>query len=254
MGRVSYPAIGETSDHPDVDRQSKPHNFRFSLLLFVKVRREQVWLTFYIPWKNQFVNRNIARPFLSSRENVFFLDLHWRKRPTNVPIDNSSHSTVHSTGRLLIPQPTQPPHPSHNATAFYAYLSSDVAHPGQGQILKFDAVKTNAGNGYHPNSGTFIAPETGYYVFSWTSRIKHYGSTGEDHALELIINGQIFGSIYMKSLTGEDGQATGLATAHVNKGDDVYIQTHHQDPGSGAIRSDFYGRSSFTGWKLYWKP
>lgn len=39
----------------------------------------------------------------------------------------------------------------------------------------------------------------------------------------------------MKSLTGEDGQATGLATAHVNKGDDVYIQTHHQDPGSGAI-------------------
>lgn len=72
MGRVSYPAIGETSDHPDVDRQSKPHNFRFSLLLFVKVRREQVWLTFYIPWKNQFVNRNIARPFLSSRENVFF--------------------------------------------------------------------------------------------------------------------------------------------------------------------------------------
>lgn len=185
---------------------------------------------------------------------MFFLDLHWRKRPTNVPIDNSSHSTVHSTGRLLIPQPTQPPHPSHNATAFYAYLSSDVAHPGQGQILKFDAVKTNAGNGYHPNSGIFIAPETGYYVFSWTSRIKHYGSTGEDHALELIINGQIFGSIYMKSLTGEDGQATGLATAHVNKGDDVYIQTHHQDPGSGAIRSDFYGRSSFTGWKLYWKP
>lgn len=72
MGRVTYPAIGETSDHPDVDRQSKPHNFRFSLLLFVKVRREQVWLTFYIPWKNQFVNRNIARPFLSSRENVFF--------------------------------------------------------------------------------------------------------------------------------------------------------------------------------------
>uniref|UniRef100_K1S3U9 Heavy metal-binding protein HIP n=1 Tax=Magallana gigas TaxID=29159 RepID=K1S3U9_MAGGI len=102
MGRVSYPAIGETSDHPDVDRQSKPHNFRFSHLLFVK--------------------------------------------------------------------PTQPPHPSHNATAFYAYLSSDVAHPGQGQILKFDPVKTNAGNGYHPNSGVFIAPETGYYVFSWTSR------------------------------------------------------------------------------------
>lgn len=51
MGRVSYPAIGETSDHPDVDRQSKPHNFRFSHLLFVKVRREQIWLTFYIPWK-----------------------------------------------------------------------------------------------------------------------------------------------------------------------------------------------------------
>lgn len=157
----------------------------------------------------------------------------------------------HIAGRLLIPQPTQHVVPPHSTTAFYAYLSADLSHTGQGQIIKFDVVKTNAGNGYHPFSGTFIAPETGYYAFSWTSRIKHYGSTGEDHALELVINRDVYGSIYMKSLTGEDGQATGLAIAHVNQGDDVYIQTHHHDPGSGDIRSDVYGRSSFAGWRLY---
>ncbi|XP_061196484.1 uncharacterized protein LOC133204758 [Saccostrea echinata] len=153
--------------------------------------------------------------------------------------------------RLLIPI-TQPPHPTaHRTIAFYAYFSSDVSHTGQGQILKFDVVKTNAGNAYHKSSGVFIAPESGYYAFSWTSRIKHYGGTGEDHALELVVNSDIYGSIYMKSLTGEDGQATGVAIAHVNQGDDVYIQTHSRDPGSGAIRSDLYGRSSFSGWKLY---
>ncbi|XP_062619456.1 uncharacterized protein LOC134281016 [Saccostrea cucullata] len=155
--------------------------------------------------------------------------------------------------RLLIPitQEPFPTAPAHKTIAFYAYFSSDVSHTGQGQILKFDVVKTNAGNAYHRSSGVFIAPESGYYAFSWTSRIKHYGGTGEDHALELVVNSAVYGSIYMKSLTGEDGQATGLAIAHVNQGDDVYIQTHSRDPGSGAIRSDLYGRSSFSGWKLY---
>ncbi|XP_048766063.1 complement C1q-like protein 3 [Ostrea edulis] len=163
----------------------------------------------------------------------------------------SFRPSVIRKGRLLIPPSTQHPTTAPRTTAFYAYLSSDVSHTGQGQILRYDVVKANAGNGYYRSSGVFIAPESGYYVFSWTSRIKHYGGNGEDHALELVVDGVVYGSIYMKSLSGEDGQATGVAIAHVNRGDNIYIQTHSQDPGSGAIRSDFYGRSSFAGWKIY---
>jgi hypothetical protein len=38
-------------------------------------------------------------------------------------------------------------------------------------LLRFDVVKTNQGNGYHPNTGVFMVPETGIYVFTWTIRV-----------------------------------------------------------------------------------
>ena len=55
--------------------------------------------------------------------------------------------------------------------AFYAQRSSDI--PANlvtaNLVIVFDNVKTNAGNGYHPSTGVFIVPESGMYVFSWTS-------------------------------------------------------------------------------------
>lgn len=52
--------------------------------------------------------------------------------------------------------------------AFYAYASGTFSRPSDHFILHFDTVITNAGNGYHPHSGVFIAPRSGYYVFTWS--------------------------------------------------------------------------------------
>lgn len=51
--------------------------------------------------------------------------------------------------------------------AFHAVLTGHE-HPdlGSNQVVIFDSVKLNIGDGYHPNHGLFIAPMDGVYVFS----------------------------------------------------------------------------------------
>jgi hypothetical protein len=72
--------------------------------------------------------------------------------------------------RNLSPVATPSSPPTTSVIAFYAYMSRDtptitIQHP-----LTFDVVKTNLGNGYHPATGVFIAPESGVYVFTWIIR------------------------------------------------------------------------------------
>lgn len=106
--------------------------------------------------------------------------------------------------------------------AFYAYMtgrtpSITIQHP-----LVFDVVKTNDGNGYHATTGTFIAPETGLYVFTWT--IRENGDCY--HSTQLMVNSGEEGEIFLRSVSGGDFIGTGVGVTHVNTGDDVYVRTH----------------------------
>lgn len=144
-------------------------------------------------------------------------------------------------GRSFLLQPANVPVES---VAFYAYFSSTIPASSVYHILAFDKVITNVGNAYHPHSGSFIAPRSGLYVFTWTIRIN-----GERyHKTELLVNNNVVNSIYLDPVNHIDGCVTGTVVVHVNQGDDALVRTGV--PSHGEIISDTRGRSSFAGWLL----
>ena len=129
--------------------------------------------------------------------------------------------------------------------AFYSYFSKNTPASTLHHILAFDTVITNVGNAYHPHSGTFIAPRTGLYVFTWTIRL--WGNSY--HTSEILVDNNIVNTIYLDPNNHIDGSVTGTAVVLVNQGDDVLIRTGSEN-NNGDIKSDTHGRSSFAGWIL----
>lgn len=129
--------------------------------------------------------------------------------------------------------------------AFYAYLSTNIPASDAHRIIAFDKVVTNVGNAYHPHSGTFIAPRSGLYVFTWTIRLYgHYY-----HTTELLVNNNVVNRIFFSPAGNIDGSVSSTAVVQVNQDDDVLIRTgssYH----SGEIIGDANGVSSFAGWIL----
>ena len=88
---------------------------------------------------------------------------------------------------------------------------------GPGEIILFDKVWTNVGNGYNPNTGKFTAPKSGLYQISGTVMSE----SGKKLHVYLFKNDKQTVSLY----TG-----TGYATGTVNivfklqKGETVYMK------------------------------
>lgn len=129
--------------------------------------------------------------------------------------------------------------------AFFAYSTSTIPASITHHILIFDNAVTNVGNAYHPHTGTFIAPRSGLYVFTWTIRL--YGASY--HTTELLVDNTVVNSIYLNPVSTIDGGVTGTVVVHVNQGDDVFVRTGLRY-NNGDINSDSNGRSSFAGWIL----
>lgn len=144
---------------------------------------------------------------------------------------------------MLFPT-TQQPVTTPTVIAFYAYMAADTPSITIQYHLVFDVVKTNNGNGYHPSTGTFIAPVTGVYVFTWTIR----ETNNCHHSTQLMVNNAEIGIIYVH-VDSNDMAGTGVVVTHVNAGDDVYVRTH-ANWNNCYIVSNASGRSSFAGWKL----
>lgn len=143
--------------------------------------------------------------------------------------------------RLLV-APTSPT----EQVAFYVHLTTSLPSPGANQIIKFDHVMVNIGNGYHNNTGVFIVPTSGVYVFSWSIWLKG----GSVHSAEFVVNNETHGKVYLDS-SHLDGHVSAGSIARLQAGDDVYMRVkagvcHNR----GAILSDVCGWSSFMGWKI----
>ena len=128
--------------------------------------------------------------------------------------------------------------------SFYAYMSSAMNHVGRHHTLIFNVIKTNQGQGLSRITGVFRAPQSGFYVFTWTIRVLNYSI----HCVELIVNGQSVGSLVSQTLK-YNGTGSTTVVVHVNEGEDVFLRTMMQY-NKGAIFSDPYGYTSFAGWKL----
>eukprot|EP00105_Crassostrea_gigas_P014556 XP_011431248.1 PREDICTED: heavy metal-binding protein HIP [Crassostrea gigas] len=155
----------------------------------------------------------------------------------------SGHPKRERQERLLIQEiPT-----SSAVVAFYAYLSKSLpaneATPHH--VLIFDMVRTNIGNAYHSSTGVFIVPETGVYVFIWS----FMNGNNDAHSTQLMINTVEWGIVHANSASSSWMQSTGVVVAHVNKGDDVFVQT--SGASRGEIYSGGYSRTMFAGWKLH---
>lgn len=142
--------------------------------------------------------------------------------------------------RLLQTSPTN----MNQIVAFHALMSSNTPDITVEHTLRFDMVKTNIGNGYHPATGVFIVPVTGVYVFTWTIRVDAHNY----HTTQLMKNTEGVDVVHLNP-NGGIGEVTGIAVFMANEGDDVFIETYTQFNG-GYISSDAAGRSSFSGWKL----
>ena len=128
--------------------------------------------------------------------------------------------------------------------SFYAYMSSAMNHVGRHHTLIFNVIKTNQGQGLSRTTGVFRAPQSGIYVFTWTIRVLNFSI----HCVELIVNGQSVGALVSQTLK-YNGTGSTTVVIHVNEGEDVFLRTMMQF-NKGAIFSDPYGYTSFSGWKL----
>lgn len=132
-----------------------------------------------------------------------------------------------------------------DSIAFYAYLSTPIPASVAHRIIAFDKVVTNVGNAYHPHYGTFIAPRSELYVFTWTIRLNR----NYYHTTELLVNNNVVNWIYFSPAGNIDGSVSITAVVQVNQGDDVLIRTGSALH-SGDIVGDSNGVSSFAGWIL----
>ncbi|XP_069107600.1 complement C1q-like protein 3 [Argopecten irradians] len=102
--------------------------------------------------------------------------------------------------------------------------------------VKYDRLFTNIGGGYNSNTGTFVCPTAGIYVFQFHS-VAH-----QDKAawLQLYKNFEYVASTY--GHTSNDYASTGNSVIlHLSKGDEVYVQA--VDPAYG-YSTNLYGATN----------
>ncbi|XP_060598098.1 uncharacterized protein LOC132751901 [Ruditapes philippinarum] len=122
--------------------------------------------------------------------------------------------------------------------AFFAYLTNHIENPGVHQIIAFDHVTTNIGNGYNAFAGDFRAPVAGTYVFATTLMAGSY-STG--YHFQIMQNAQYVSNIYIPN----GGTASQEVVLQLNQGDNVSI--HNIDAGQPVYG---HGYSTFSGFLL----
>ncbi|XP_046546574.1 uncharacterized protein LOC124256643 [Haliotis rubra] len=128
--------------------------------------------------------------------------------------------------------PVHPSGPGTNPVAFVAFnvrLTQNLSGLGRGQIIRFDDVVLNKGNGYDARLGVFRCPQPGTYQLSIS--IGSYGGI----QLEIVNNGVQIGRVFSsKSRFGrsvEDEESEEVEDDFYNGIDKRYIST--TPPGLG---------------------
>ena len=124
--------------------------------------------------------------------------------------------------------------------AFYAVIQYDKTNVGNHQIIQFDWVKLNIGNGYNSGTGIFTAPSSGFYVFFWSTTNKDYTYMNS----ELMVRGSIYGKTMSDAGEHDDYEsASNMAIVQLSRGDLVWLRsgTWHDRHLAGEQFSTFSG-------------
>ncbi|XP_060567988.1 complement C1q tumor necrosis factor-related protein 3-like [Ruditapes philippinarum] len=128
-----------------------------------------------------------------------------------------------------------------NAIAFTTVLSRETTFES-GNIIKFNSVLNNEGNGYNRNSGMFRAPISGTYIFAF--QIEHWDT--KEITGQLMLENVLQSSAIINP-GGKSTQATGHAVVTLLSGQYVWVQT----TGGKLYGSDTFYGTAFSGAFLY---
>jgi len=127
--------------------------------------------------------------------------------------------------------------------AFFAAKQAHQDGIGIDQNIKFDDVRLNLGNGYHPGHGLFIAPRAGIYLFSAAILTNN----GAEVRAAMTLNGQTFAVLYGHGDNGRYDQGSQTVVLRLYTNDEVYVR--NIDYANAFVVGGMY--SSFSGVLLY---
>ncbi|XP_045187954.2 complement C1q tumor necrosis factor-related protein 3-like [Mercenaria mercenaria] len=122
-----------------------------------------------------------------------------------------------------------------------------IAHVKHMETIKFETVITSIGGGYDNQTGVFVAPVSGIYVFS-CSLLDHMGpevgvpNSAMLHA-EIVHNQRVLGRIFAHATVTYRDQGAQTLFAQVSQGDQVWVRTidNHDLGLGGELYSTFSG-------------
>jgi hypothetical protein len=105
-----------------------------------------------------------------------------------------------------------------NPVAFYAGINGDPSVRDD-QVIIFDYVRTNIGNGYDTSTGIFTTPTSGVYVF-YVNFLTH-----QHKSIDAMIsrNYEDVQRLYAGTLQNRYGPGCNMATLSLNGGDKIYV-------------------------------
>ncbi|XP_052076983.1 complement C1q tumor necrosis factor-related protein 3-like [Mytilus californianus] len=154
--------------------------------------------------------------------------------------------------RLLLPNSD-----TTQTVAFSAYLSKsfDGSTFGTLREIVYDKLESNIGHAYNNYTGTFVAPISGVYAFTWSIYVagKPDGSGNQGEiAIELVVNAKVVGLTHADTESvNDDDSATGFVIKSLSAGDSVLMRSSNVFRPEGHIMSgNGRARWTFSGWLI----
>nr|CBX41716.1 putative C1q domain containing protein MgC1q67 [Mytilus galloprovincialis] len=162
-----------------------------------------------------------------------------KMRQLESKFDRELSGQKHEDKRLLITD--QPTVSASHHVAFYTQLTKTL-HLATQQMVVFDHIELNHGNGYSSLDGEFVCTLQGTYVLTWT--ITCSDNTAIE--TELVVNGIVKGRIFTDAGNHADYETnSGTAVLDLKVGDRVWIRVGHVY--HGQIVGTGLGSSTFSG-------